>query len=150
MKVERFEDIRAWQAARDLTKEIYRLTNSGKFARDFKLRDQIRDASGSIMHNIAEGFDSSSDGEFARFLTLSRRSASEVQSELYIALDQNYISQEEFDIRKEQAESVKKQINAFITYLLQSDNRQSFRDKATKKPLENKTNRPSDHPTIRQ
>lgn len=68
MKIERFEDIRAWQAARELTKEIYRITNSGKFARDYKLRDQIRDASGSSMHNIAEGFDSSSDEDFARFL----------------------------------------------------------------------------------
>lgn len=140
MKIERFEDIRAWQAARELTKEIYRITSSGKFAHDFKLRDQIRDASGSIMHNIAEGFDSSSDEDFARFLTLSRRSASEVQSELYIAIDQSYVTQDEFDALYAQAENVKKQINAFITYLLSSNNRQSFRDKPTKRL----TNRPAD------
>ncbi|MCQ3938581.1 MAG: four helix bundle protein [Chloroflexi bacterium] len=119
-KIERFEDIRAWQMARELTNQIYELTNQGEFARDFKLRDQIRDAAGSIMHNIAEGFDDGSDGEFVHFLKYSRRSASEVQSELYLALDRHYITEEQFQNAYNRCTETKKSINAFITYLRKS------------------------------
>jgi four helix bundle protein len=79
-KIERFEDVQSWQKARELANLIYSLTSEGNFVKDFELRNQIRRASGSIMHNIAEGFDAGSNPEFIRFLKMARRSASEVQS----------------------------------------------------------------------
>jgi four helix bundle protein len=117
MKIGRFEDVKAWQTARVLTNMVYDASDSGPFARDFGLRDQIRRAAGSTMHNIAEGFDAGSDAEFVRFLKYARRSASEVQSQLYIALDRHYITQDQFQCIYDQATSVKKLTNAFITYL---------------------------------
>ena len=118
--IRRFEDLRAWQKARELTKAIYKISSQGEFARDFTLRDQVRRAAGSIMHNIAEGFDSGYDNEFVRFLRLARRSATEVQSELYIALDMNYIDNPTFERLYREANDCKKDINAFITYLTKS------------------------------
>jgi len=96
MKIDRFEDIEAWKLGRKLTKKVYALTRKDGFKMDFELRDQIRAVSGSAMHNIAEGFDADSAAEFIRFLRYTKRSCSEVQSELYIALDELYISSEEF------------------------------------------------------
>jgi four helix bundle protein len=120
MKIERFEDIRAWQQARELANLVYDLTERGNFSKDFRLRDQIQGAVGSIMHNIAEGFDDSSDAEFIHFLKYARRSASEVQSEIYLALDRKYVGTEEFKCVYNMATSTKKSINAFITYLRKS------------------------------
>ncbi len=88
--ITRFEDIQAWQEARKLLKMIYKLTSSGRPAKDFGLRDQIQRAAVSSMTNIAEGFDCESKAEFARFLGFARRSAVEVQSLLYIAFDIQY------------------------------------------------------------
>jgi len=93
--IKRFEDLQSWQKARQLANMIYDLTDRPRFAKDFQLRDQIRDAAGSVMHNIAEGFDSGTKAEFIRFLKIARRSASEVQSELYLALDRQYITQDD-------------------------------------------------------
>ena len=120
MKIEKFEDIRAWQQARELTNLVYDLTEKGNFAKDYRLRDQIQGAAGSIMHNIAEGFDDGSDIEFIHFLKYSRRSASEVQSEIYLALDRKYISPQDFQRVYEMATTTKKSINAFIAYLRKS------------------------------
>jgi four helix bundle protein len=120
MKIEKFEDIRAWQQARELTNLVYDLTEKGNFAKDYRLRDQIQGAAGSIMHNIAEGFDDGSDAEFIHFLKYSRRSASEVQSEIYLALDRKYISPEDFQRVYDMATTAKKSINAFIAYLRKS------------------------------
>src|ERR671929_85029 len=92
-----FEDIAAWQRARELTKEIYKLTSKNEFSRDFGLKDQIRRASVSIMSNIAEGFERSGTGEFAHFLATAKGSAGEVRSQLYVALDQEYIARSAFD-----------------------------------------------------
>ena len=117
MKIEKFEDIRAWQQARELTNLVYNLTEKGNFAKDYRLRDQIHGAAGSIMHNIAEGFDDGSDAEFIHFLKYSRRSASEVQSEIYLALDRKYINAEDFQRVYDLATTTKKSINAFIAYL---------------------------------
>ena len=116
-KIKRFEDIEAWKKARELTKEIYKVSLSSNFKRDFGLRDQIRRASVSIMLNIAEGFARKTDKEFARFLTQAHGSAAEVQAALYVALDQNYISQEEFDLLYSQTEKVSKMIMNFTLYL---------------------------------
>ena len=93
MKIERFEDIKAWQLARELTSQAYRMTKKTRFARDYELKGQIQSAAGSSMHNIAEGFDSETNAEFIRFLRYAKRSCSEVQSELYVALDHEYIFQ---------------------------------------------------------
>jgi four helix bundle protein len=120
MKIERFEDIRAWQQARELANLVYDLTELGHFAKDFRLRDQIRGATGSIMHNIAEGFDDGSDAEFIHYLKYARRSASETQSEIYPALDRKYVSTADFQRVYDLATSTKKSINAFIAYLRRS------------------------------
>src|SRR5437763_9647771 len=93
----RFEDILAWQRARESTKLAYEMTADGNFSKDFGLRDQLRRASVSIMANIAEGFGRRSDKEFANFLNMAHGSAAECQSHLYVALDLNYISQSAFD-----------------------------------------------------
>ena len=96
-KVERFEDLIAWQKARQLTVDIYRITAHGEFAKDFGLRDQIRRAAVSVMSNIAEGFDRGSRSEFHQFLVIAKTSCAEVRSQLYVAQDVGYIDQETFD-----------------------------------------------------
>ncbi len=121
MAIERFEEIKAWQRARELTKQVYEVSKTSSFAKDFGLRDQIRAAAGSVMHNIAEGFDAGSDPEFIRFLGYARRSATEVQSQLYVALDQGYVSQAQFERTYDLAEQCKRLINGFIAYLRSSD-----------------------------
>lgn len=115
MRVEKFEDLEAWKEARKLTHFIYNLTKS--FSRDFGLRDQIQRSAASTMANIAEGFDSGSDQHFIQFLSYSRRSASEVQSHLYVALDNKYISDEEFQKAYDNANSVRKLCVGLIKYL---------------------------------
>jgi len=94
----------------------------GAFAKDFGLRDQITRASGSAMHNIAEGFDGGSNAEFVKFLRYSQRSCSEVQSQLYVALDQAYISQGEFDSIYKQVALTHAKVGGFIRYLLSTPN----------------------------
>jgi len=117
MKIERFEELESWKKARELANLIYDLTEHERFKKDFRLCGQVRDASGSIMHNIAEGFDAGSDAEFIRFLRISRRSASEVQSQLYLALDRKYITKTQLQTAYEKATEVKKLINGLIAYL---------------------------------
>jgi four helix bundle protein len=117
MKIERFEDIEAWQLARELTRTIYRLTKAKNFAQDYGLKRQIQEAAGSSMHNIAEGFDSETNAEFIRFLRYAKRSCTEVQSELYVALDEAYISESEFQDTYEQARRTRAAIRGFINYL---------------------------------
>jgi len=119
-KIERFEDVKAWKQARVLANIVYDATEVGTFARDFGLRNQIQKAAGSTMHNIAEGFDAGSDAEFIRFLKYARRSASEVQSQLYLALDRKYITAKQFHPIYDKATETKKLINAFIAYLRRS------------------------------
>jgi four helix bundle protein len=117
MKIEKFEDILAWQEARILTKKIYELTNSLPFKRDQGLGRQAQEASVSIMANVAEGFDRQSKREFIKFLYYASGSASEVQSHLYVALDQKYISDVDFQETYNQAKKTKSLINGFISYL---------------------------------
>jgi four helix bundle protein len=117
MKIERFEDIQAWQEARKLTNKVYELTNKSPFRKDFRLSGQIQNASVSVMANIAEGFDRQSRKEFIQFLYIASGSASVVQSHLYVALDQKYISEEEFDETYKRAKKTKSLINGFISYL---------------------------------
>jgi four helix bundle protein len=97
-KVDRFEDLIAWQKARQLAAEIYRISAQGDFSRDFGLRDQIRRAAVSAMSNIAEGFDRGSRSEFHQYLVIAKASCAEVRSQLYVAQDVGHIDQEIFDI----------------------------------------------------
>mgnify|MGYP001161806240 CR=1 FL=1 len=122
MSIRRFEDIEGWQLARELTRIVYGVAMRGTFAKDFGLRDQITRAAGSSMHNVAEGFDGGSNAEFIKYLRYSQRSCSEVQSQLYVALDQAYISQEEFDAIYQQAALTHSKVGGFIRYLLNTPN----------------------------
>ncbi len=107
-KVERFEDLIAWQKARILTKDIYQVTQQSKFARDFGLSGQIQRAAVSIMSNIAEGFERTHLGEFHQFLSIAKSSCAELRSQLYVALDIGYLEQVKFNQLLTQAEEVAK------------------------------------------
>ena len=113
----RVEDIEVWQRARVLTREIYRISNLGSFSKDFGLRDQIRRASVSIMSNIAEGFERSGSGEFAQFLSMAKGSSGEVRTQLYIALDQNYVNQADFKRLISDIDETARMINGLMMYL---------------------------------
>jgi four helix bundle protein len=115
--IARFEEIQAWQTARELTNMIYALTNQLGINRDFGLRDQIRRAAVSVMSNIAEGFESRTDAQFINYLGMARASAGETRAQLYIALDQKYISEEQFKEAFTSAEKCARQISKFIVYL---------------------------------
>ena len=106
MSIKCFEDLIAWQKARELTKAIYNVTSTGIFSKDFGLKDQIQRASVSVMSNIAEGFERNSRNEFHHFLVIAKSSCAEVQSQLYVALDAHYLSQTIFNQLKNQAEEV--------------------------------------------
>ena len=115
--ITRFEEIEAWKTARELTNKIYALGNLAGFNKDFGLRDQIRRASVSVMSNIAEGFESRTDVQFINFLGTARASAGEVRAQLYVALDQNYVTEEQFRESYELAEKSARRIAKFIAYL---------------------------------
>ncbi len=122
MKIESFTDIESWKLARKLVKDVYTVTKNNKFAKDYGLKDQIQRAVVSIMSNIAEGFDSNSNKTFINFMNYSYRSASEVESLLYVALDLEYITKTEFDELKEKVSIAKKIIGGFIKYLKSTSN----------------------------
>ncbi len=113
----RFEDLEIWQRAKELTSLIYRFSSSGTFARDFGLRDQMRRASVSIMSNIAEGFESQTQVLFTQYLGRAKGSAGELRAQLYIALEQEYITNDEFKSAISLAELCSKQMARFIQYL---------------------------------
>jgi four helix bundle protein len=116
-RFERFEDIDAWQEARALVKLVYAATSRGKFARDYGLRNQIQEASVSIMSNIAEGFERGTNREFIHFLYISKGSAGEVRSKTYVALDLDYIDNATFQELFAAATSVSRRIAGLIRYL---------------------------------
>ena len=117
MKIKRFEDLECWKLAREFVKYIYKLTRKQKFSRDLRLVGQITNASVSIMNNIAEGWASQSNPELMRFLKYSRRSCAECQNCLYVALDQEYIIQDEFNIGYDMASRVTQVIDGLLRYL---------------------------------
>jgi four helix bundle protein len=112
-----FEDLPLWQIARELVRYIYTLTRKEAFSKDFSLVDQIRRSSASVMNNIAEGFERGSNTEFIQFLYISKGSAGEARTQLYIALDQNYISDEEFRRGYNLCVDVSGQLSGLIDYL---------------------------------
>ena len=116
-KVERFEDLIAWQKSRELTRKIYQTTEQEKFAKDYGLKNQIQRASVSVMSNIAEGFDRFRPNEFHQFLSIAKGSCAEVRSQLYIAFDIGYLQENEFYELKSKAEEVSKIINGLRSYI---------------------------------
>ena len=120
MRIQRFEEIKAWQDARVLTSEIYKLCSEGKPSKDFGFRDQIQRACISIMSNIAEGFERNNNKEFVKFLLYSKGSCGEVRSLLIVAMDLNYVLDEQFKKLMEISISVSSQISNFIKYLKKS------------------------------
>ncbi|HCJ65815.1 MAG TPA: four helix bundle protein [Elusimicrobia bacterium] len=124
MKITKFEDLQCWQEARVLVNMVYEaVRNSPEFQKDFRLSGQITEAAVSSMSNIAEGFSRRSNKEFIQYLFISKSSATEVQSESYVALDQRYISKDTFEKIYNQAEKVSKLDSGFITYLLKKGNK---------------------------
>jgi len=115
-----FEELEIWKQSRELCRDIYRITNYELFSKDFRFRDQIRASSGSIMDNIAEGFERNGNKEFIQFLYISKGSSGETRSQLYRALDNNYILQEEFNTIYNKVFQLSKSISGFIQYLKNS------------------------------
>ena len=126
MKLTRFEDLDCWKEARILVRQIYEAARKDLFKKDVRLSGQIQAAATSIMANIAEGFIRRSSKEFIQFLFVAMSSAAEVQSHLYVAVDQGYVQKEEFELLYEQANKTARIISGLITYL---------RTRATSKPL---------------
>lgn len=121
MKITRFEDLECWQRARTLTQKVYALVAHTSFqGRGFRLLDQVTGAAISVMNNIAEGFDSQSNAEFVKFLSYARRSASEVQTCLYVALDNGSASQAQFNDVYQQAQNTRQCIDGLMRYLRSS------------------------------
>ncbi len=127
-RINKFEEIEAWQTARELTNLIYDLSDLEPFARDFGLRDQIRRASVSVMSNIAEGFESHTQALFLKHLGYARGSAAEVRSQLYVAMDRLYISQAKFDDAFNLADKAARQISRFMSYLRSQGNSRRVRE----------------------
>ena len=115
--IQRFEEIEAWQKARELASAIYAVSNAGAFSRDFGLRDQIRRSVVSVMSNIAEGFERGGDVEFRLFLAIAKGSAGEVKAQLYVALDASMITETQFDSLYKTATEASNLIGGFMRYL---------------------------------
>ena len=113
----KFEDIDCWKKARGLTSRVYDISGKGVFARDFGLKDQIRRASVSVMSNIAEGHDRSGTGEFVQFLANAKGSAAEIRAQLYVAIDQGYIGELEFNELSQLAAEIGQMIGGLMKYL---------------------------------
>ena len=133
MKITRFEDLDCWKEARKLVNKVYDIIRNNKdFQHDYRLRDQSIGAAISVMANISEGFVRRSNREFIQFLFISVSSAAELQSHLYVALDQHYISKETFDIVYAQADLTAKLASGLITYLRNNENH--YQQEKPKKP----------------
>ena len=122
-RAKRFEDLEIWQLARELAKKVWELSNKGTFAKDFKLRGQINGAAGSVMDNIAEGFERNGAKEFIQFLYVSKGSAGEVRSQSIRAFDRGHITREKLKELYEDCINVSRKIMNFIKSLKESDNR---------------------------
>ncbi|MBI5933350.1 MAG: four helix bundle protein [Chloroflexi bacterium] len=135
--ITRFEEIEGWKTARELTSLIYRTTEQGAFAKDFGLKDQIRRASVSVMSNIAEGFESRTNNPFINYLGHAKGSSGETRSQLYVALDLKYITQEQFDTAFDLADKASRQIRRFIDYLEKNSGNYSIRDNSAEYKADN-------------
>ena len=120
--ITKFEDLDVWKLSRKIVNNIYELTKCGDFKQDYALRNQIRRSGLSILSNIAEGFESGTDKQFARYLKIAKGSAGECRAQLYIACDQQYLSQDEFRNLKRQLITCSKKLSRLISYLDGSSN----------------------------
>lgn len=116
-KITRFEDLISWQKARELNQLVYRVSRTGAFAKDFGLREQIRRASVSVMSNIAEGFERGGDKEFIQYLSTAKGSCGELRAQLYAALDERYLTDQEFQQAYDTSSEVSRLISGFMNYL---------------------------------
>jgi four helix bundle protein len=121
--IKRFEDLPVWQASRKLTHKIYQLTLEGTFQRDYSLKDQINRSTGSVMDNIAEGFERGGNKEFVNFLAYAKGSAGELRSQLHRALDRNHISESQFNELANDSLAISEMIGGFMSYLRKSSMR---------------------------
>jgi four helix bundle protein len=119
--IKNFEDLELWQRSRDLSRSIFKITLNNKFSRDFELKNQILASSGSIMDNIAEGFEREDVKEFLQFLSIAKGSSGETSSQLYRALDREYLDKVEFDKLLSDVLLISKMISGFMNYLKNSD-----------------------------
>ena len=119
--ITRFEDLEIWQEARRLATEINKICIETELKTDYRFKDQIKASSGSVMDNIAEGFERNGNIEFRQFLSISKGSAGETRSQLYRVLDFNYINQDKFNLLKNDFENLSGKINNFISYLNKKD-----------------------------
>lgn len=115
--ISKFEDLEVWQKARILNKNVYEIINGRQFSKDYRLREQMNGSCGSIMDNLAEGFERGGTKEFVYFLGVAKGSAGEVRSQLYRALDRKYIGNEKFNDLYKMAEQISRMINGLISYL---------------------------------
>ena len=118
--INRFEDLLSWQKSRELCREVYDVSCNGKFSKDFALRDQIRSAVGSVMDNIAEGFERNGKNEFIQFLAIAKGSAGEVRSQVHRAMDVGYLTKDQFDDLQKRCLEISSMISKFISYLKSS------------------------------
>ena len=128
MKYSRFEELPVWQAARALTNDVYEVTSEGKFSKDYRLRDQIRASSTSIMSNIAEGFENQTTRQFIRYLYIAKGSSGELRSQLYVALDAGYLDTNTMTDFKTRTESISRQCSGLIDYLAGFDGKNGVKD----------------------
>lgn len=119
--INRFEDLEIWQEARRLTKEIHIISIETELKNDYRFKDQIKASSGSVMDNIAEGFERDGNIEFRQFLSIAKGSAGETRSQLYRVFDFEYISEQKFELLKKDYENLSGKIKNFITYLNKKD-----------------------------
>ena len=119
-EIKQFEDLKIWQKARELTKEIYTISSSGDFVKDFGLKDQIRRSSVSILSNISEGFERDGNKEFIQFLSCAKGSCGELRAQLYVALDQHYIDEEVFESISDKTLVINRMISKLMKYLRNS------------------------------
>ena len=128
--VQKFEELEVWQKSRLVENSIFELASVGKLSKDFDLKNQMNRSSGSLMDNIAEGFGRGGRNEFIQFLSISRGSGTELQSQLHRCLDRKYISEEQFSFSYNQVEEALKMLTAFINYLSKTTVKgQKFKDR---------------------
>lgn len=120
-RIERFEDIEAWKCSREIVNLVYEMSRNDRFARDFALVNQIRRAAISILSNIAEGFERNGDKEFVQFLSIAKGSCGEVRTQLYVALDQEYIDAVSFTKVEDKLVQTSRMLSGLVNYLKQSE-----------------------------